>query len=139
MIWNRRPYAVFLAFVIGATGALWTGTAASADPSVVSDPDASVAYQHDAAHDGDSQDTAFVAPLTKAWSTTLGGTVGYPLIADGRVFVSVAHDPGHGNDVEALSLSTGELLWGPTSIGGTYWSGAIAYDGGQLFAVNFDG
>lgn len=103
------------------------------------DPQASVAYQHDAAHDGNSSDTSFVAPLTQRWSTRLGGTVGYPVIADGRVFVTVAHSSGYGVDVEAFSLSSGEVLWGPTSIGGTYWVGSLAYDAGKVFAINFDG
>jgi outer membrane protein assembly factor BamB len=139
---KRRPWVTPLlavAFAACTVGGLGTATSASAVPNPVADPDASVAYQHDPAHDGNSPDTSFVAPLTKAWSTTLGGTVGYPLIADGRIFVTVAHASGYGNDVEALSLSTGDVVWGPTSIGGTYWKGSIAYDAGQVFAVNFDG
>jgi outer membrane protein assembly factor BamB len=103
------------------------------------DPQASVAYQHNAAHDGNSPDTSFVTPLTERWSTRLGGTLGYPVIADGRVFVTVAHSSGYGVDVEALSASTGEVLWGPTSIGGTYWVGSLAYDAGKVFAINYDG
>jgi outer membrane protein assembly factor BamB len=103
------------------------------------DPGASVAYQHDAAHDGSSPDSSFFAPLTERWSRKLGGTIGYPVIADGRVFVTVAHSPGYGVDVEALSLSTGAVLWGPMSIGGTYWVGSLAYDTGKVFAINFDG
>src|ERR1700712_3656570 len=81
----RRPLAACMggAFVAGTVGVLFTTAAASADPSAVVDPDASVAYQHDPAHDGNSLDTSFVAPFTKAWSTSLGGTVGFPLIADG--------------------------------------------------------
>jgi outer membrane protein assembly factor BamB len=137
----RRLHAAFMAvaFVAGTVGGLSMATAASADPNAVADPDASVAYQHDPAHDGNSLDTSFVAPFTKGWSRTLGGTVGYPLIADGRVFVTVARPSGYGNDVEALSLSTGKVLWGPTSIDGTYSSGSIAYEAGQLFAINYDG
>ena len=51
-----------------------------------------------------------------------------------RVFVTVAHYPGYGDDVEALSLARGEVLWGPVSIGGTYWTGRIAYDDGRVLA-----
>jgi outer membrane protein assembly factor BamB len=137
----RRLHATITAAALlaGTFGGLAAATAAPAGGDGVVDPDASVAYQHDPAHDGRSLDPSFVAPLTKAWSTTLGGTVGYPLVADGRVFVTVAHDPGHGNDVEALDLATGEVLWGPTSIGGTYWQGSITYDAGRVFAINGDG
>lgn len=142
MMPGRRLYALCFAVAMLAPllGGRSTAMAALTDPNTsVADPNASVAYQHDPAHDGRSLDTSFVAPFTQAWSTELGGTVGYPLIADGRVFVTVAHASGYGNDVEALSLATGERLWGPTSIGGTYWTGSIAYDAGRVFAINYDG
>jgi len=129
--------SVLVTAAVGGLAVVGTPQAGASDPTA--DPYAAVAYQHDPAHDGNSADPSFVAPLTKAWSKTLAGTVGYPLIADGRVFVTVAHTPNYGDDVEALSLETGDVLWGPTSIGGTYWAGSIAYDKGQIFAVNFDG
>jgi outer membrane protein assembly factor BamB len=125
--------AIALTLVTGGSGLGGLGTASAASAGSANDPFAAVAYQHDPVHDGDSPDPAFVAPLTKAWSTTFDDTVGYPLIADGRVFVTVG-----GNRVEALSAATGEVLWGPTPIG-TIGTGAIAYDAGRVFAVDFDG
>lgn len=136
--WRRLRLAVPAALMTAGTTAVGLGAPVAASAGPV-DPDASVAYQHDPAHDGDSTDPWFVAPFTQSWSTTLPGTVGYPLVVDDRVFVTVAHSPGYGNDVEALSLATGEVLWGPVSIGGTYWTGAITYDAGRVFAVNHDG
>ena len=109
MMSGRRLYALCFAVAMLAPllGGRSTAMAALTDPNTsVADPNASVAYQHDPAHDGRSLDTSFVAPFTQAWSTKLGGTVGYPLIADGRVFVTVAHASGYGNDVVALSLAT---------------------------------
>jgi outer membrane protein assembly factor BamB len=126
-----------VAVAVAGAGMAVMSPAGASEPTV--DPYAAVAYQHDPAHDGDSADPSFVAPLTKAWSTTFAGTVGYPLIADGRVFVSVADMPGVGDGVEALSLATGELLWGPKTISGSYSAGSIAYDDGRLFAIDFDG
>jgi outer membrane protein assembly factor BamB len=136
---GRRLNAVWIVVTIVACTLAGRSTASAEPAARVADPNAAVAYQQNPAHDGNSPDTSFVAPFTEAWSTRLGGTVGYPLIADGRVFVTVAHATGYGVDVVALSLATGELLWGPTSIGGTYWRGSIAYDAGQVFAINFDG
>jgi outer membrane protein assembly factor BamB len=112
------------------------GPAGAASASAV-DPDASVAYQHDPAHDGNSVDPSFVAPLIQTWSKDLGGVLGYPLIADGRVFVPVEGTTGE--QVEALSLATGDVLWGPTTFGGTSNGGSIAYDEGRVFAISWSG
>jgi outer membrane protein assembly factor BamB len=91
-------------------------------------------------HDGFSVDPEFSAPLGLAWSTTLNGSVGYPLIADDRVFVMLSRPDENGNHVEALSLTTGEVLWGPVSVGGAgFQQGTIAYDRGRVFAINFHG
>ena len=136
---RRLGLTLVTATLVAASAAGMSLSAPASATTAPVDPRASVAYQHDAAHDGGSLDDSFVTPLTQRWSKALGGTIGYPVIADGRVFVTVAHSPGYGVDVEALSLSTGDVLWGPTSIGGTYWSGSLAYDAGKVFAINFDG
>lgn len=102
------------------------------------DTSAAVTYQLNASHDGFYDDPGFVAPFPKAWSKTLVGTVGYPLIAEGRVFVAVANPASRNVIVEALSLATGEVLWGPTPVGGST-AGWIAYDDGRVFAINNEG
>lgn len=137
--WRRLRVALPIAGLLAGGVAVVLGTPVAASAGGTVDPDASVAYQHDAAHDGDSTDPWFVAPFARSWSATFPGAVGYPLVVDDRVFVTVAHYPGYGNDVEALSLATGDVLWGPVSIGGTYWTGRIAYDDGRIFAINYDG
>ncbi len=134
---TRRLYAGLVTVVLAAGGLGVLGTAPATAGTDV-DPDAAVAYQQNPAHDGHSSDPSFTAPLTKTWSKTLSGTVGYPLIADGRVFVTVAHT-FYGNDVVALSLATGKVLWGPTSINGVYNAATIGYDAGRLFAINHNG
>ena len=69
------------------------------------------AYQIDPLHDGHSVDTGLTTPLTKRWSVDLGGTVSYPLVEHGRVFVTVGTT--NGASLVALSASTGGTLWGP--------------------------
>jgi outer membrane protein assembly factor BamB len=70
--------------------------------------------------------------------------VGYPLIVDGRVFVTVANgEPNgsleYGSKLYALDAENGNDLWGPIDLGGTYSFSAPAYDTGRVFVVNYDG
>jgi outer membrane protein assembly factor BamB len=100
-----------------------------------------VAYQIDVGHSGQvtlSQNVQF--PGASAWSVNLGGSVSYPLIAGGRVFVTTAGlSSGYGTQLYALDAASGETAWGPVPIPGTYfWSGS-AFEGGRVFVVNFDG
>lgn len=97
-----------------------------------------VAYQEDPAHDGYSADPSFTAPLTKLWSATFPGAVWYPLIVGGTVLVDSA-EAGYGTQVSALSLTDGNVIWGPKDIGGTYGFGGLTYDDGKVFALNYDG
>lgn len=107
-----------------------------------------VTYQIDSAHDGNQ---ALGAPrastLTRKWKVTLGGTggslagagdVSYPVIAGGRVFVTVEHTQTYGTQLYALNASTGAIDW-TVGLGGTYGFSALAYDGQDLFALNYDG
>jgi len=110
-------------------------------PSVASatSTDQAVAYQLDPAHDGDQTGNPITAPLSQAWSINLQGSISYPLIVNGIVYVtagSLAY--GYGTTLYALDQATGATLWSH-SLGGTYdWSG-LAYDNGQVFTVNFNG
>lgn len=122
-----------------AAGVVGLASAGAAVVGAVSDPDAAVAYQQNPAHDGSSGDTTFVAPFAQAWTKTFNGKVGYPLIADGRVFVTVAPTYDFGNQVVALAVTSGEVLWGPVAIGGNSETGSIAYDSGRVFAVDSGG
>src|SRR4051794_34911746 len=64
----------------------------------------SVTYQATPAHDGHVDDPSLVPPLALRWDRRLSGEVSYPLVVDGRVFVttstpggaygSVLHAPG---------------------------------------------
>lgn len=100
-----------------------------------------VAYQINPAHTGSQSDTV-APPLVKRWSRDLGGPISYPLIAEGKVFVTVRIQNQTGPSVTklyALDASTGATAWGPIDLAGTRgWSGS-AYDAGRIFALNYDG
>src|SRR6185437_12398476 len=101
-----------------------TPTATPTPPPTVG---TAVAYQIDAAHTGAQFDT-ITPPLTERWSRDLGGQISYPLIAGGRIFVTVANQNSYGTKLYALDEANGATLWGPVDLGGTYnWSNA-AYD-----------
>lgn len=107
-----------------------------------------VTYQIDPAHDGSQ---AVGAPrastLTRKWQVTLGGSggslagagdVSYPVIAGGRVFVTVENTQTYGTHLYALNASTGATDWS-VALGGTYGFSALAYNGRAIFALNYDG
>jgi outer membrane protein assembly factor BamB len=111
---------------------------AQARPGGRAPQDQSVAFQIDPAHDGHDSASTLVPPLTKKWSRDFGAgtSVSYPLIASGKVFVTVS-----ANDVErliALDEATGQTIWSQT-VSGTYGFANAAYDSGKVFAINFDG
>ena len=100
----------------------------------------STAYQVDARHDGSVVDSKVGAPpLTKKWSRDLGGSVSYPIVADGRVFATAVSPSGHGTTLYAVNAATGKDAWAPVGLGGTYPWSALAYGGGRLYALNGDG
>jgi outer membrane protein assembly factor BamB len=101
--------------------------------------DAAVAYQLTAAHNARvTLKGGFAPPLTRLWVRDLGGPVSYPLIAKGKVFVSVANTVGNGTQLYALRTSTGETVWHKL-VGGRSNLANIAYDRGQVFVLNVDG
>jgi outer membrane protein assembly factor BamB len=131
---------VVLAGLVPWTG--WHGTpAASALPAEPAQPvDESTAYQMTPTHDGVIEGTTQRPPLAQKWVRDLGGTVSYPLVTNGRVFV-VARDAGYdyGTTLYALDADTGEDVWGPIDLAGTYyWSGITSGDG-RVYAMTYDG
>jgi outer membrane protein assembly factor BamB len=109
--------------------------------------DDAVAYQINAAHSGSTSLQNFNTPLRRRWSTNLGRTVSYPLIADGRVFVTVGDsnsrwDAGAGSTSEkwlyALDANNGHLLW-RKPIAGYYWRVNACYEAGRVFVSDDNG
>ncbi len=127
----------FAQAVASATTTLTAVPTATATPIAGQNTQA-VAYQINPAHTGAAQLPSLVAPLVQKWAFSPGGALSYPIVAQGRVFVSVA-DPNFGTRLYALDENTGQVSWGPTELGGTYWWSASAFDAGQLFVVNYSG
>src|SRR5258708_4933940 len=101
----------------------------------------SVTYQIDYAHSGRAVfGNPLTFPATPTWSVTLDGAVSYPLIADGKVFVTTSGGGNsYGTTLYALDKQTGSVVCGPVAISGTYFWSSHAYDHGKVFVVNFDG
>jgi outer membrane protein assembly factor BamB len=99
-----------------------------------------IAYRAGPGHDGGVPGTTVIPPLTRLWSVDLGGNVSYPLIAGGRVFATSPLGGGRqGSRLHALDARTGQPVWGPITVEGTYYHAYAAYDAGRLFVVNHDG
>lgn len=101
-------------------------------------PDEAVTYQINAAHTGALENDSLTPPLTKRWTLDLGAHVSYPLIAAGRVFVTVGSSQVPAKLV-ALDQETGGTAWGPVELGGTHARSHAVYDQGNVFTLNSDG
>jgi outer membrane protein assembly factor BamB len=106
----------------------------------------SVAYQIDYAHSGyvTVGGAGPTFPPTAHWSITLAGSgISYPIIADGKVFVTT-NAPLSGSEygdttLYAIDEATGNIAWGPVLLAGLHSFSGLTYDHGILFAVNFGG
>lgn len=95
-------------------------------------------YQMNLGHNGFAPGT-MRTPLLEMWSRRLPGDVSYPVIADGRVFVTVTkQDGGYGATLFALDQRTGRTLWSKR-YEGTYFYAHPSYADGKLFVSDFDG
>jgi outer membrane protein assembly factor BamB len=107
-----------------------------------------VTYQVDARHDGDqARPTLPARHLALKWTRKLGGAgssqpeagdVSYPVIAGGRVFVTVENWRTSGSTLEVFNAATGAREWS-AGLGGSYGFSGLAYDGQRIFSLNFDG
>jgi len=125
-----------LAGAVAAAALCLSGASAGRKPPP--DPGYAVAYQVDAAHDGVQAATTLTPPLAQRWATSFPGKVSYPLIAEGKVFVTVASVGSYGTTLYALAQSDGHAVWS-APISGTYFWSAAAYDAGTVFVLNTDG
>jgi outer membrane protein assembly factor BamB len=99
-----------------------------------------VAYQIGPRHDGYQPHDTLHLPLAARWTHDFGASrISYPIVAMGRVFVTVANDTDYGTTLTALDAATGTTHWGPLEIPGTYFWSNASYEDGRLFVLNTDG
>jgi outer membrane protein assembly factor BamB len=92
--------------------------------------DQATSYQENVGHTGFASGGSLDAPpLTQAWSVNLGGTLSYPLIANGMVYVLETDSSHDGPTLDAISTSTGATVWQRPETSGSQ----LAYDNGQIF------
>ena len=123
--------AFFLLALLAATASLPAG-------ATDADTDFAVAYQINQAHTGFQNDPVLSPPLSLRWSHSFSSSISYPVIAAGKVFVTVRNVSQYGTTLYALDRATGAISWSRPIPGTYYWSNA-AFEGGRVFVVNFDG
>jgi outer membrane protein assembly factor BamB len=95
-------------------------------------------YQINETHTGSASVTGLAPPLKQKWSVNFGQSISYPLIADGRVFVTVRNASAYGSTLYALNSADGTTLWSYALAGNYFWS-ALCYENGRVFAINGSG
>ena len=118
------------------TGA-YAGTSATQTLTIGLPSTDATAFQINPQHNGAIHFATVVGPTAlptaATWTATLDGTASYPLIAGGRVFVTVARTSGAGSEIVALSAATGAVVWGPVAITG---SANATYDNGRVIVLS---
>ncbi len=99
-------------------------------PVVTPGPTQAPSFRIDAAHTAGQPGETLAPPLQPAWSFDAGEAVSYPLVANGRVFITTS------SMVTALDTTTGAVVWGPNALGGGLLH---AYDSGRLFVLTSSG
>jgi outer membrane protein assembly factor BamB len=123
----------------GAGGSSGGGSAGGAGKGGAPTGTSAVAFQIDATHAGAQPSDTLSLPLVPRWKVDLGNTVSYPLVVNGRVYVTFAEQGGA--SLVALDASTGARAWGPVPLGTCFDNTApitaLAYDSGRVFAVAY--
>src|SRR5213080_144565 len=117
---------------VAVCAALAIAGSASADPGALAG-----AYQINAAHSGVQTDGALTPPFGLRWRVTLPAQVSYPLIAEGKVFVTAASSADNATRTPvlyALDQASGRTLW--SQILPLGWQRAnAAYDNGRIIVT----
>ncbi len=122
----------------GPGGSPATSSTASTGTGEAPAPDEAVTYQITPGHTGALETDTLLPPLTTRWTLDLGAHVSYPLIAGGRVFVTVG-SPKVSSKLYAFDLKTGATDWGPIELDSTHAAAYAAYENGRVFTINYDG
>src|SRR5215218_10138093 len=101
-------------------------------------PDQARNYQINETHTGSVTTANLTPPLRQRWTVNFGQPISYPLIADGRVFVTVKNPSSQGTSLYAINATNGAILWSFNLGGSFFWSGSC-YENGLVFALNGSG
>jgi outer membrane protein assembly factor BamB len=94
-----------------------------------------VTFQADPAHTGYAHDPRVAPPLRQAWARSFPGKVSYPVIAEGKVFVTTRLDEKIPNvTLLALSARDGRTVWS-RDLGPTTYVAHAAYDAGRVYVT----
>lgn len=127
--------ALLLAAVAASAVLAVVPGAAGAAPAVTGE---ATNFQLNAAHNGVATGTALPATMTRRWTKTFSGRpLEYPVIAGGKVFVTVE---GRQNvaTLHALDARTGAQAWRPVDLPTAWGRALLAYDAGRLFVLTSD-
>jgi outer membrane protein assembly factor BamB len=102
------------------------------------DPEQARNFQINTTHTGAVSSEHLTPPLKQRWVVNFGQPISYPLIADGKVYVTVRNAVGHGTTLFALDAANGGLVWS-AALGGDFWWSAACYENGRVFALNGSG
>lgn len=137
-MWYRplgTPVSRAVAVVLGAVLAILVLSVLAPARGGTGPPATATAYHLNPAHTGFSA-AQITRPLRQRWVRELGGGVSYPLIAEGKVFVSVVTE-GPNWSVRALSAGTGATLWSRPFPGSVVVGTAL--EGESLFVLTSTG
>jgi len=112
---------------------LFTTTALAQDA-----PEQARNFQINATHTGAISSEHLTPPFKQRWVVNFGRSISYPLIADGKVYVTVKNASGSGTTLYALDGTNGATVWS-YALGGSFFWSAACYENGRVFAVNGDG
>lgn len=118
--------------LLGLICTLFVTTTRAQDP-----PEQARNFQINATHTGASVEN-LRPPLAQRWVVDFGVPISYPLIADGKVFVTVKNPASFGTRLFALNATDGSILWS-FSLAGTFSWSAACYENGHVFALNSNG
>ena len=122
-----------LSLLLGLIFTVFATTARAQDP-----PEQARNFQINATHTGAVSSEHLTPPLKQRWVVNFGQPISYPLIADGKVFVTVKVPTGQGTTLYALNSTTGTIVWS-FALGGNSWWSAACYENGRVFTVNGSG
>jgi outer membrane protein assembly factor BamB len=98
-----------------------------------------VNYQINATHTGSINVPGLTPPLKQKWSINFGQAISYPVIAGGKVFVTVRNASAYGTKLYAIDGATGAVAWGPVELAGSYFWSALCYENGRVFTLSGNG